>query len=110
MQKGLIRALALVVGIAATAFSGAALGAEAEKAKRPAGPDENNCLVMNGKGYKWEANADPDSAFYAADIKSGKLVKGPVKQDRNINRTTEIDVSGLYRPDPACAAPALTQK
>lgn len=110
MQKGLVRALALVAGIAVTAFSGAALGADADKAKQPAGPDENNCLVMNGKGYRWEANADPDSAFYAADIKSGKLVKGPIKRDRNINRTTDIDVSGLYRPDAACAGPALTKK
>jgi len=111
MQKGLIRALALVAGIAVTAFSGVALGADAEKGKKPVQPDANNCLVMGGKTYRWLANVDPDAPFYAADIKSGKLAEGPIKQDRNINATTDINVIGVYVLDGKCPAlPALTKK
>ncbi|MBI4030275.1 MAG: hypothetical protein HY370_01230 [Proteobacteria bacterium] len=112
MRTGFVRALALTVGLAVTAFSGAALGAGAEKEKQVSGPEKNDCLVMNGKSYRWQANIDPDvldSSFYAKDIKSGELVAGPIKQDRNINRTTDIGVVGLYKLDPACAAFALKQ-
>lgn len=88
MMAGALAALGAV-------FTGAAM---AEDVK----PHTETCLVQNGQGFKWEANVDKDSSFYDADIKAGKVVKGPIMTDRNLNRTTEIGVIGIYKKDASC--------
>ena len=100
MKKGLLAAsgLGLLLG---TVFTGAVM-AEGIKV---ADPDERGCIVRNGAGYKWDANIDKDSVdspFYAADLKSGKALVGPIKKDRNLNRTTDIGVVGVYKKDTFC--------
>ena len=102
MQKGIVAAssLGLLLG---TVFAGAVMGEELKV--KVAEPDERGCIVRNEQGYKWDANIDKDSVdspFYAADLKSGKMIAGPIKKDRNINRTTEIGVVGMYKKDPSC--------
>ena len=99
-MTGLMTGLALVAGMA---FGGAAL---ADEVKAVTEPDAQGCIVRNGQGYKWGANIDKDSVdspFYSADLKAGKVITGPIKKDRNLNRTTDIGVIGIYNKDMSCA-------
>ncbi len=88
----LMAGTALVLG---TMFTSAAM---AEDVK--AHPE--TCYVHNGQGYKWSSNIDKDASGYDKDIADGKAVKGPVMSNRNLNRTTEIGVTGLYLRDASC--------
>lgn len=91
-------ALALTMGMA---FSGAAMAEDTKVTE----PDAQGCIVRNGQGYKWEANIDKDSVdspFYKDDLKSGNMITGPIKIDRNRNRTTSIGVIGIFIKSPSC--------
>jgi hypothetical protein len=87
----------LMIGAAllGTVFTGSAIAEEIKA-------HSETCLVQNGQGYKWKENVDKDSSFHDAKIKTGEVVKGPIFTDRNLNRTTEIGVVGIYFKDPSC--------
>ena len=81
--------------IVSSIFAGVAMAEEVKS-------HTETCLVQDGKGYKWDSHVDKDSSFYDAKIKAGDAVKGPIYTDRNLNRTTEIGVVGIYFKDPSC--------
>lgn len=99
MKTGMLAgALALTMGMA---FSSAAMAEDTKVTE----PDARGCIVRNGQGYKWEANVDKDSVdspFYKDDLKSGNMITGPIKKDRNLNRTTDIGVIGIFKKSPSC--------